>query len=100
MFLEYLKPIPVAILYSWFAPCWNENIMKLNMRFILELLMTTGLMAMIMSGVMLSYHFGFLTPEMMGRWVKVYPLAWMVAIPGIFISRTIVRSILGLFFKN
>ena len=65
-------------------------------RQIIELLLSTAIMSFIMSGTMLSFNFGF-TSEMLERWFVVYPIAWMVAIPGILLTRKLVGLIMRTF---
>ena len=73
--------------------------MKMNFRQITELLLTTGIMTLIMSGMMMTYHFGF-NETMLKMWKQTYPVAWAVAIPGIMTAKKIVRFLMGILFKS
>ncbi len=70
----------------------------MNFRQLIELFLMTGIMALIMSGAMTAYHLG-VSEHLVRAWFSVYPIAWLIAIPAVLISRRIVQYIMSSFFK-
>lgn len=59
----------------------------------IELVLTTGIMAFIMSGAISAFKLGF-TLEMLSSWSSAYPFSWALAIPAILMTKKIVSTIM------
>ncbi|MBS0286098.1 MAG: DUF2798 domain-containing protein [Proteobacteria bacterium] len=65
----------------------------------LETLLSTGIMAFIMSGAISAFRGGF-SAEMLASWFSVFPVAWMFAIPAILTTRKLVSMIMQRLVKT
>ncbi len=59
----------------------------------IEIILSTGIMAFIMSGAISAFRLGF-TLEMFQSWMSVFPMAWCFAIPAIILTLKIVSLIM------
>jgi hypothetical protein len=64
----------------------------------IEILLSTGIMAFIMSGTISAYRLG-ISPEMVSSWLSVYPVAWGFAIPAVIATRTMVTMLMRSLIK-
>ncbi len=58
-----------------------------------EVILSTGIMAFIMSGAMSAFNMG-LSMQMLSSWASTYPFSWLLAIPSILFTKKVVSMIM------
>ncbi|MGE3319440.1 MAG: DUF2798 domain-containing protein [Candidatus Berkiella sp.] len=66
---------------------------NVNLHKMIELILTTGMMAFIMSGAISAFKLGF-TLEMLSSWLSTYPFSWLFAIPSILLTKKLVSMVM------